>query len=57
MDCVKCGKMTNLVGSTYMGNTVKRNRQCPHCGHEQITYEIPKENLEDSLGYIREGVA
>jgi len=49
--------MTNLVGSTYMGNTVKRNRQCPHCGHEQITYEIPKENLEDSLGYIREGVA
>lgn len=52
MDCTKCGKVTNLVGSLALGVSVKRFRRCPKCDAKMTTYEIPEEMLRDALKFL-----
>ena len=46
--------MTNWLALHIWATLSRETVQCPHCETSELYYEIPKENLEDSLGYIRE---
>jgi transcriptional regulator NrdR family protein len=52
MECPKCGNVTNLMGSSSIGVSVRRHRRCPKCDTKMMTYEIPEQNLKEALKFL-----
>lgn len=52
MDCIKCGNVSNLIGSDSLRETVRRWRLCPKCGYRYFTYEIPEQFLQNASEYV-----
>ncbi|MFZ9315688.1 MAG: hypothetical protein ACO24P_00085 [Candidatus Nanopelagicaceae bacterium] len=57
MQCIKCGSISNLVGSESLGHSVRRMRVCPKCGHKFLTYEIPQTEIVEAEEFVRSGHA
>jgi len=57
MKCVKCGSVSNLMGSESLGHTVRRIRVCPKCGHKFLTYEIAQIDLSEAEEFVKSGHA
>lgn len=40
MNCVRCGRDTNVLDTRMVDFMLRRRRQCSHCGHRFSTYEV-----------------